>query len=128
MSDDRIDRSVWGVATWVDLDPRIDFFSIYIQGLTNAYKFVDDLDQFRVGDPPLTGRTISTRTLQLCFWRPGDELLLTEREVRFGMPYFSNSTQMEATKRLYGVDERIDYRWFYPNMPDETSEAEPDEG
>jgi hypothetical protein len=30
------DRSVWGVATWVDIDPRIDFFSIYVSGLTNA--------------------------------------------------------------------------------------------
>ena len=118
VSDDRIDRSVWGVVTWVDLDPKIDFFSIYIQGLTNAYKFTDDLEAFKLGNPPLTGRKIATKTLQLCFWRPGDELLLNEREVRYGMPFFSNSGQMKKTADLYGVEERIDHRWFYPNMPE----------
>ena len=29
---------VWGVVTWEDVDPRIDFFSIYVQGLTNAFR------------------------------------------------------------------------------------------
>ena len=28
VSADRIDRSVWGVATWVDVDPRIDFYNL----------------------------------------------------------------------------------------------------
>ena len=125
VSDDRIDRSVWGVVTWMDLDPKIDFFSIYIQGLTNAYKFEDDLEKFKLGSPPLTGRKISTKTLQLCFWRPGDELLLNEREVRYGMPFFSNSVQRDKTNALYGVEERIDYRWFYPNMSERSpAEAE----
>ena len=31
------DNSVWGLATWEDVDPRVDFFSVYIKGLTNAY-------------------------------------------------------------------------------------------
>lgn len=119
VSTDRIDKSVWGVVTWVDLDPRIDFFSIYIQGLTNAYKFEDDLDAFNLDSPPLTGRKITTKTLQLCFWRPGDEALPTEREIRFGMPFFSNTRQIRETNELYGVEERIDYRWFYPGMKDE---------
>src|SRR6476620_9118780 len=41
VSDGRIDRSVWGVATWVDVDTRVDFFSIYVGGLTNAYQWTD---------------------------------------------------------------------------------------
>jgi len=116
VSDERIDRSVWGVVTWMDLDPEIDFFSVYVQGLTNAYKFEDNPDEFNQGDPPLTGRKISTKTLQLCFWRPGDRVLPTEREIHYGMPFFSNSKKIAETNELYGVDERIDYRWFYPGM------------
>ncbi len=114
VSDDRIDRSVWGVVTWMDLDPKIDFFSIYIQGLTNAYQFEDNLDAFNVGSPPLTGRKITSKTLQLCFWRPGDEVTPDEKEVRYGMPFFTNSRKVAETNALYGVEERIDYRWFYP--------------
>ena len=38
-SDGRADNSVWGVATWTDVDPRIDFFSVYVGGLTNAYRW-----------------------------------------------------------------------------------------
>ena len=41
VSSDLVDKSVWGVATWEDVDPRIDFFSVYVQGLTNAYQWVD---------------------------------------------------------------------------------------
>ncbi len=35
------DRSVWGVATWEFVDPRVDFFSVYVKGLTSAYRFKD---------------------------------------------------------------------------------------
>ena len=38
-SDGRTDNRVWGVATWTDVDPRIDFFSVYVGGLTNAYRW-----------------------------------------------------------------------------------------
>ena len=33
------DRPVWGVATWDNVDPATDFVSIYVQGLTNAYRW-----------------------------------------------------------------------------------------
>src|SRR5262249_12786629 len=33
-SDDKTDNSVWGVAMWTDIDPKIDYFVVYVQGLT----------------------------------------------------------------------------------------------
>jgi hypothetical protein len=113
VSDENIDRSVWGVVTWTDLDPRIDFFSIFIQGLTNAYQFTDDMDAFKF-DERLTGRKITPKTLQLCFWRPGDEVEHDEGELRYGMPQFSSEAKMNEALALYGVEKRVDYRWFFP--------------
>ena len=110
------DRSVWGVATWVGVDPRTDFFSVYVQGLTNAYRWQDPEAAFRAGDPPGTGRRLSQKTLQLNFWRPGDAIDPEESEIRFGMP---NQTQVPPGKtvdpllQLYRVQERVDYQWVY---------------
>jgi hypothetical protein len=70
----------YGVATWTDIDPRTDRFSIYVQGLTNAYRWED---------PPLEGTAgprIFPRVLQLNFWRPGDEHFPHEGEIRIGIP------------------------------------------
>jgi hypothetical protein len=72
-SDEQRDNSVWGVVTWEDIDPETDFFSIYVQGLTNAYKWVDTPE----------GRKYAYKTLRLDFWRPGDDLEETEDEIRF---------------------------------------------
>jgi hypothetical protein len=99
------DRSLWGVATWEDVDPRIDFFSVYVGGLTNAYRWKDPAGAYRPGDPPGKGRQFSRKTLQLNFWRPGDELDEHESEVRFGVPI--------GKAHLYGVPEGVAYRWIY---------------
>jgi hypothetical protein len=80
------DVSVWGVATWEDIDPRTDRFNIYVQGLTNALRWTDHDGG---------GRTITYKTLQLNFWRPGDEFFQDESEVRIGGP------------------EELDYTWTY---------------
>lgn len=104
-STDRRDRSVWGVATWLDVDPRIDFFSVFVQGLTNAYRWEDPAEAYTFGDPPGTGRRFAYKTLQLNFWRPGDTLQQHEDEIRFGTP---------ADKHpMYGVREGVDYAWVY---------------
>lgn len=81
------DNSVWGVATWRDIDPAADRFSIYVQGLTNAYKI-------EVGEDGAWKR-YSRKTLQLNFWRPGDEFYEHESEIRLGIPG------------------DVDYRWIY---------------
>src|SRR5262249_15994528 len=69
------DQSVWGVATWQDIDPKIDKFSIFVSGLTNAYRWRDD---------PKRGRVFSYKTLELNFWMPGDEFDPHEEEIRYG--------------------------------------------
>lgn len=92
------DRSVWGVFTWESVDPDTDEFSLYIQGLTNAYQWVDEPAQgagdpqqayiyrYQAGDTPGTGRKLTHKTLVLNFWRPGDRYDEHEGEVRFGIP------------------------------------------
>lgn len=83
------DKSVWGVVTWEDVDPTTDRFSIYIQGLSNAYYWHDG-EKSKDG-----GQKYYRKTLQLNFYRPGDDRNENEREIRFGIP------------------EEIDYRWVY---------------
>ena len=105
VSGDRIDRRVWGVATWTDIDPRIDFLSVYVGGLTNAYQWEDIPGEFKPGDSPGKGRHFARKTLQLNFWRPGDEVEQSERELRYGVPI--------GKADLYGVRDGVAYQWVY---------------
>jgi len=105
VSDGRIDKGVWGVATWTDVDPRIDFFSVLVGGLTNAYQWTDNPAAYKPGDTPGRGRRFTHKMLQLNFWRPGDELQPNEREFRFGVPLGKSD--------LYGVGDGVAYRWVY---------------
>jgi hypothetical protein len=105
VSTGRIDRSVWGVATWTDVDPRIDFFSVYVSGLTNAYRWEDEPGGYNAGDPPGRGRSFARKTLQLNFWRPGDEHLQSEREFRVGVPLDNAG--------LYDVPDGVVHTWVY---------------
>jgi hypothetical protein len=95
VSSDGLDQPVWGVATWEDLDPKIDYFSIAIQGLTNAYRWTDRPQDFHPGDPPGKGRVLTEKTLILNFWRPGDEFAEDQRIIRYGIPG------------------KVDYSWVY---------------
>jgi hypothetical protein len=52
--------------------------------------------------------------LQLNFWRPGDEVLQNEKEIRYGMPTLSDDSRDEEMLKLYGMDKKTDYRWFFP--------------
>lgn len=63
----------WGVAIWEAVDPRIDYFSIYVRGLTNAIEWRKRPGaEIGPGDPP--GRHVeqTLESLRLDFWRPGD--------------------------------------------------------
>jgi hypothetical protein len=88
-------ETVWGIATWEDIDPLIDRFSIYVGGLTNAYKWRDEPGAYKPGDPIGTGRRLSRKWLKLNFWRPGDEFYEHEKEIRYGIPG------------------EVDYEWVY---------------
>jgi hypothetical protein len=88
------DNSVWGVVTWEDVDPKVDYFSVYIQGLTNAYKIETITEKDEEGQDKKRW-TYLRKTLELNFWRPGDEFFETDREIRFGQP------------------NNVEYRWVY---------------
>lgn len=90
-----VDRSVWGVATWEDVDPRIDTFSVAVAGLSNAYQWEDPAGAFKPGDAPTTGRVLRQKTLVLNFWRPGDQFVEDKRVIQYGIPG------------------QVDYRWEY---------------
>ncbi len=113
LSDDRVDRSVWGVVTWEDVDPRIDYFSIYIRGLTNAFIFADTPGAYQPGDAPGKGRVFRFKTLQLNFWRPGDTSFEHEGEIRFGVPIDSDPIVQQEMLDRFGLEQRLDYRWIY---------------
>jgi hypothetical protein len=72
----------WGVAVWEDVDPRIDYFSIYVGGLTNAidWKVRDD----RRDDDPASLSRETLKSLRLDFWRPGDAQDEVEEEMSIG--------------------------------------------
>lgn len=105
VSTDRVDHAVWGVATWEDVDPRMDFFSVFVQGLSNAYQWVDPPGAYKAGDSLGKGRRFTRKTLQLNFWRPGDQYQQTEDEILFGTA--------PGKASLYGLEDGVDYTWIY---------------
>jgi hypothetical protein len=85
----RVGETAWGVATWRDIDPNNVWFSVYVEGLTNAYQVTDDPAKYaafktRASSAPF--REIRTKVLKINFWRPGDEFTVRETQVRNGVP------------------------------------------
>ena len=101
----RTEQGIWGVATWEDVDPQIDYFSVFVGGLSRALQWHDSPGAFQPGDLPGKGRKFLSKTLQLNFWRPGDALAENEREIRYGIP--------PGQADLYNCDEGVAYRWIY---------------
>ena len=112
-SDDMIDNSVWGVVTWTNIDPRIDYFVVFVQGLTNAYRFEDPAGAYKTGDLPGTGRRLLKKTLQLNFWRPGDTVDPNEEEIQFGARLDPDPDEQQKILTEYGLDKPVDYTWVY---------------
>jgi len=79
-------KGVWGVVIWEDVDPRTNFFSLYIQGLTNAYKYRDTAENITKRNPIAQGRELEVKTLQLNYYRPGDTIDLVQDHVYYGLP------------------------------------------
>lgn len=75
----------WGVAVWEDVDPRIDYFSIFVRGLTNSIRWrLNENARFSPDDPPGVGTDHALESLRLDFWRTGDEHRAAEEEVSIG--------------------------------------------
>ena len=45
-----VGKTVWGIVTWEDVDPRTKWFSIYVEGLTNAYRWKDAAGRVHAAD------------------------------------------------------------------------------
>lgn len=104
------DRSVWGYATWEDVDPRIDAFSVLVTGLTNAYKITEKpATTAEIG----ASRKLSPRVLQLNFWRPSDAKGSEESAFRVGVQIDANAANQAEILKRYGVDKRLDHLWIY---------------
>lgn len=88
------DPGVWGVAIWEDVDPRIDYVSVYVSGLTNAYQIERSRDG-KIG--------FKYRTLQLNFWRPGDIEEEVKDEVDYGIPLVDDPREQIEICRRYDL-------------------------
>lgn len=84
----------WGVAVWRDVDPRIDYLSVYVSGLTNAYRIKQDAN----------GKIeLDQKTLQLNFWRAGDTVSEAEDEVDYGIPLVNDARRQVLITRRYAL-------------------------
>lgn len=100
---DTIDNSVWGVATWTNVDPRTDFFSVQIAGLTNAQRLKRE------------GNAIKylQKNLVLNFSRPGDTVNELEDRIRYGVPALSDPERQHYVLQQFDLQERLDHLWIY---------------
>ena len=102
-SSDKSSPGVWGVATWVDVDPELDFVSVEVFGLTNAFERSEEGDK----------TVFKQKALQLNFYSPGDTMRQTEDLIRFGVPAFDDPKDQKYILDQYGLDERLDYQWLF---------------
>ena len=85
------DIGLWGVAIFENVNPNIDFVSVFVKGLTNAHR-IKRADDGSIG--------FVRKTLQLNFWRPGDNLEEEKDRVQYGIPLVDNpKEQVEITRR-----------------------------
>lgn len=98
------DNAVWGVATWMDVDPRLDFFAIDVRGLTNAYKIRMDTDG---------KKNFDRKTLRVYFWRPGDSIDESKDRILLGLPALENRERLDYYLQQFNLQERLDYQWIY---------------
>jgi hypothetical protein len=81
----------WGVAIWSGVDPRVDYVSVMVSGLTNAYR----LSRAENGE-----FQFRRKILQLNFWRPGDAVEQDRDDVHYGIPLVDDfKQQIEICKR-----------------------------
>ena len=69
-------KELLGVATWRGIDPTIDRFRLFMTGFSNGY----EVGQVDAGQTKK--EVVLRKTLQIDYWRPGDEFELMEREIR----------------------------------------------
>ena len=85
---------VWGVAVWQDIDPRLDYITIYVTGLSNAFK---------VFEMPDGKKKFKHKTLQLNFWRPGDIHDEGKDKIRYGIPMTRDPRLQKEVCQFYDL-------------------------
>ncbi|MCU0711179.1 MAG: hypothetical protein MUC43_03905 [Pirellula sp.] len=78
---------VWGVAIWMDVDPKADFFAVDVRGLTSAYQIRRDENQETSYD---------RKTLRIYHWRAGDDLAPENHRIRLGVPPYVGPDKEEV--------------------------------
>lgn len=73
-----VDDAVYGVAMWMDVDPKADGYKVYVRGLSDGYQEVPAPD----GSKSVT----RYKTLRIDFLRRGDERNLNEKEIQLNEP------------------------------------------
>jgi hypothetical protein len=71
-------NEIYGVATFLGVDPEADRYTLYLTGFSNGVKTVTSPDG---------GTVVQNKTIEMKYWRPGDEFDRTEPELRLeGQP------------------------------------------
>lgn len=94
MAKNSTDPGVWGVAVWEDIDPRIDYVSVFVNGLTNAHR-INQASDGKIG--------MKYRTLQLNFWRPGDTQDEIRDDIDYGIPMVDDPAEQVEICRRYDL-------------------------
>ncbi|GHT46285.1 hypothetical protein FACS189454_07200 [Planctomycetales bacterium] len=104
-------QDYWGVATWTDIDPRINEFSVYVSGLTNAYQQIDKKNadgQYENTGKAGEGRVLKRKVLKTDWWRPGDQYTLSEAQIKFGARNEKVEKDIFDVKGDFNQDGRVD--------------------
>ena len=88
------DVGVWGVAVWEDVNPYLDYVSVYVSGLSNAYRL-------KRGEDDSIG--FKRKTLQLNFYRPGDNIEEDKDPLTYGIPLVDNPSEQIRITRRYAL-------------------------
>lgn len=114
VSTDTADRRVWGVATWKGVDPKADFISVFVEGLTNAYRWQPPPKGYQPPRTPAEQDVVQSKALQLNFWRSGDAIDLNDVEIRYGIPlYPDDATKQQQVLDAYRLEKTSEYQWVY---------------
>jgi len=97
-------NAVWCVAMWTDVDPRTNYFSVDVRGITNAQR----IEQSAAGS-----KKFLQKTLVLNFFRPGDTINEVADPIVYGIPAYSDPERQKYVFSQYGVDRRLDHVWVY---------------
>ncbi len=90
MAKNDVDPGVWAVAIWEGVNPSIDYVSVRVEGLSNAY---------RLNNPET--KTAFAKTLQLNFWRPGDAVGQQRDQLNYGVPLVDDAQEQIRICKFY---------------------------